>query len=157
MIVKEAGCCKPFNPVKWQGKTIVLKDKLFVKDRVMSFFHIPLNFSAVMKKNMDLIFKSKAGAAEPLMMVDECSPFWSDVYIAVSKEVPGAKMTKLSGTFLSKVYEGNYNQMGKWVADIKEQVKKKGKLMKKLYYFYTTCPACAKAYGHNYTVLLAQV
>ena len=27
----------------------------------------------------------------------------------------------------------------------------------RIYHFYTTCPRCAKYYGKNYTVLLAQV
>jgi hypothetical protein len=30
-------------------------------------------------------------------------------------------------------------------------------MLKKLYFSYTTCPACAKAYGKNYVVLFAQV
>ena len=31
------------------------------------------------------------------------------------------------------------------------------KTVQKLYFFYTTCPKCAKHCGKNYTVLLAQV
>ncbi|MHC4509420.1 MAG: hydrolase [Planctomycetota bacterium] len=26
-----------------------------------------------------------------------------------------------------------------------------------MYFFYTTCPKCAKVYGKNYTVLLAKI
>jgi len=40
--------------------------------------------------------------------------------------------------------------MEKYVAD-------KGKTLKKLYFSYTICPRCAKAYGKNYVVLFAQV
>jgi hypothetical protein len=29
--------------------------------------------------------------------------------------------------------------------------------MEKLYFYYTMCPKCAKAYGQNYTVILAKV
>jgi len=36
-------------------------------------------------------------------------------------------------------------------------VKSKNKDLKKLYFYYTTCPKCAKIYGKNYVVLLAQV
>lgn len=36
-------------------------------------------------------------------------------------------------------------------------VKSKGKEVKKLYFFYTTCPKCAKHYGQNYTVLVSQI
>ena len=36
-------------------------------------------------------------------------------------------------------------------------VKARGKSLQKLYFFYTTCPKCAKKHGKNYVVLLAQV
>lgn len=157
MEVKETGCCKPFDPKPWDKKTVVLKDKLFLKAHAICFMHIPLNFGGVMKKSMDKIFAAKAEAKTPLMLSDECSPWGSNIYIAVSKDVPGAEMTKISGTFLSKVYEGEYKNVGTWVKDIQEYVKSKGKVVKKLYFFYTMCPACAKAYGQNYTVILAEV
>lgn len=31
------------------------------------------------------------------------------------------------------------------------------KEIQKLYFFYTTCPKCAKKHGKNYVVLFAQV
>ena len=43
------------------------------------------------------------------------------------------------------------------VKEMKVYVKAKGKEIKKMYFFYTTCPACAKVYGKNYTVILAEV
>ncbi len=33
----------------------------------------------------------------------------------------------------------------------------RGKKIKKLYFHYTTRPKCAKKYGKNYVVILAQV
>jgi hypothetical protein len=36
-------------------------------------------------------------------------------------------------------------------------VRSKGKEIKKMYFWYTTCPKCAKVYGKNYTVILAMV
>ena len=40
---------------------------------------------------------------------------------------------------------------------MKDYVASKQKEVQKLYFFYTTCPKCAKVYGKNYVVLLAQV
>jgi hypothetical protein len=40
---------------------------------------------------------------------------------------------------------------------MKEYVKSKDKKIKKMYFFYTTCPHCAEVYGKNYTVILAEV
>jgi hypothetical protein len=66
-------------------------------------------------------------------------------------------MATISGTFLTKVFEGPYQNMGKWIKEMDAYVKAKGKENKKLYSYYTTCPKCAKAYGKNYVVLLAQI
>lgn len=153
----ETGCCKRFNPEPWDGKELVWDGKLFLKDRVKSFLHIPLNFGGVMVKNMEKISAAGALPPEPIMLSDENSLFGSDIYIAVSKYVPDANNAKISGTFLTKVFEGPYSRMGAWVKEMNGYVKSKGKKIKKMYFFYTTCPACAKAYGKNYTVLFAQV
>lgn len=153
----ETGCCLRFDPKPWEEKEIDWKDKLFLKDHVISLFHIPLNFGRVIVKNMEKIKTADALTPVPLMLSDENSPFGSDVYIAVSKEVPGAKTVKISGKFLSKVFEGPYQKMGSWIKEMQAFVKTKGKEVKKLYFFYTTCPKCAKYYGKNYTVLLAKI
>ncbi len=153
----ETGCCPRFNPEPWQEKEIIFKDKLFIKDHVRSFMHIPLNFGQVMTRNMKKIEEAGADTPEPLVLSDEKSLWSSDVYIAVSKEVPGAEMERISGTFLSKVFEGSYGNTSKWVRTMYDFIKSRGKEAKKLYFFYTTCPKCAKFYGKNYTVLLAEV
>ena len=153
----ETGCCPRFEPGPWDGTEIAWKDKLFLKDHVRSLLHIPLDFGKVMVRDMELIQKAGALAPEPVMLSDERSLWGSDIYIAVSKEVPGAQMARISGTFLSRVFEGPYRDAGKWAKQMKEYVKSKGREPKRMYFFYTTCPACAKACGKNYTVLLAEV
>ncbi|QLJ52794.1 MAG: hypothetical protein Sv326_0619 [Candidatus Fermentimicrarchaeum limneticum] len=153
----ETGCCPRFDPAPWDGKEIEWKNKLFLKDHIRSFFHIPLNFGNVMVKNMERIKEAGALAPKPLMLSDEKSLWGADIYIAVNKEVPGADMVKISGTFLSKVFEGPYKETGKWVKEMQEYMKSKGKEMREMYFFYTTCPACAKYYGKNYTVILAKI
>jgi len=154
--MKSTGCCEPFDPAPWQDKEITWNNKLFVKDSVASFLHIPLNFGTKVVKNMKLI--EAAGAkAEQLMLTDEKSLWGSDIYISATKEVPGAHMATISGTFLTKVFEGPYSNAGTWAKEMNEYVKSKGKETKKLYFSYTTCPKCAKTYGKNYVVLFAQI
>jgi hypothetical protein len=153
----ETGCCPRFNPEPWDEKEVTFQDKLFIKDHVRSIFHIPLNFGKVMVRNMEMIQQADALAPEPLMLSDEKSLWGSDIYIAVSKEVPGAEMVRISGTFLTKVFEGPYKNAGKWAKEMAEYVKAKARDMKKMYFFYTTCPKCAKFYGKNYIVILVKV
>ena len=40
----ELECCPKFNPEPWDGKTLEWKDKLFIKDKVFTFFYMPVNF-----------------------------------------------------------------------------------------------------------------
>jgi hypothetical protein len=55
------------------------------------------------------------------------------------------------------MFFGPYQNAGKWAQEMQAYVKGQGKELKKLYFFYTTCPKCAKAYGKNYVVLFAQI
>jgi len=153
----ETGCCPRFNPEPWDEKEVTFRDKLFIKDHVTSFFHIPLNFGKVMVRDMEKIQAAGALVPEPIMLSDEKSLWGSDIYIAVSKDVPGAEMVKISGTFLTKVFEGPYKDVGRWIGQMKTWLESRAAKMKKMYFFYTTCPKCAKYYGKNYTVILAQV
>lgn len=114
----ETGCCPRFAPELWDEKEITWHDKLFIKDHVRSFLHIPLNFGKVIVKNMEMIKEAGALHHEPLMLSDERSLWGADIYIAVSKEVPGAEMERISGTFLT---------------EMKSYVKLKGKEIKKMY------------------------
>jgi hypothetical protein len=66
-------------------------------------------------------------------------------------------MATISGIFLSKVFEGHFSNIGKWIKEMQAFVATKGKPIRKLYFYYTTCPKCAKKYGKNYVVILAQV
>lgn len=155
--IKPTQCCEPFNPEPWQDQEITWQDKIFVQDHVTSFLHIPLNMGKKIIKNMAFIEQAGAKAPYQLMLTDEKSLWGSDIYIDVAKEVPGARMATLSGTFLTKVFEGPYQNAGKWAKEMQAYVKSKGRELKKLYFSYTTCPKCAKAYGKNYVVLFGQV
>ena len=156
-MTKSTGCCEPFNPKPWEDKTITWKGKLFVKDQVTSFLHIPLNMGGKITKNMALIEKANAKSPYQLMLTDEKSLWGSDIYIDVAKKVPGAQMMTLSGTYLTRVFEGPFQNVGKWVQEMQKYMEKKNKKIKKLYFSYTTCPKCAKVYGKNYVVLFAQI
>ena len=92
-----------------------------------------------------------------VILTDENSLWGADVYIEVTKDIPGANMATISGTFLSKVFEGPYRNVRQWITEMKNYVEGKGKSIRKLYFFYTTCPKCAKKYGKNYVVILARL
>lgn len=157
MSTNEETCCPRFNPEPWDGKTITWQGKRFMHDRVISLFHIPLNYGAVMTR-MDAAIRAAGAELEaPVMLTDENSLWGADVYVEVGKDVPGAKMVTFSGTFRSKVFEGAFSQIGTWVEAMKAWLASENQRFGKLYFYYTTCPKCAKKYGKNYVVLLAQI
>jgi hypothetical protein len=153
----EMGCCPRFDPEPWDGTEVTWEEKLFVRDRVRSFLHIPLNFGGVMKRNMERI--EAAGVRDPadLLLTDENSLWGADVYLAVDGEIPGARHERISGDFFMKVFEGPYSHARKWCGEMHSVVEGQGRTVKKLYNWYTTCPRCAKLYGKNYVVLVAEV
>jgi hypothetical protein len=154
----ESGCCPRFSPEKWDDKEFVWDGKLFVKNRVCTFFYMPLNFGKVVVRMWEKIEAAGAMSPEPPVFLCDHTSKWSmDVYIEATKEVPGVENAKLSGTFMTKVYEGPYRDTGKWCEDMKKRIAAKGKTIEKMYMEYVYCPKCAKFYGKNYTVIFAKV
>ena len=155
--VTPTGCCPPFAPEPWEGKELSWKDKPFVKDHVTCLFHVPINMGRKLMKDMALIEAAHAEGPDHLMLSDDKSPWGADIFIEVKKAVPGATMDRLSGTFLTKVFEGPFRDAGQWAREMTAYVAAQGRTLEKLYFGYTTCPRCAKAYGKNYVVLFAKV
>jgi hypothetical protein len=150
-------CCPRFDPGPWDEKELVWDGRRFVKDRVTSLFHVPLNFGAVMKRMMSAIDAAGAKPQVQVILSDENSPWGADVYVEVTRDVPGATMATISGTFLSKVFEGPYRNMRTWIEEMEAFVQGRGKTLQRLLFFYTTCPKCAKKHGKNYVAILAQI
>ncbi|MBW2990503.1 hypothetical protein KY348_02240 [Candidatus Woesearchaeota archaeon] len=159
--MKKHDCCPKFNPKPWDDKTHKWKNKLFIMDTIPQLFHTPLPWMIGRMIHKQWKKAQDAGAAPKikdfLWLAYDPSPWKSEHYIHVTKEVPGANNVKLSGTFITKVYDGPFNKVPVWIKDMEKYLAKKGKKPKKYYFYFTTCPKCAKKYRHNYVVAFAQV
>ena len=147
------GCCPRFNPEGWDDQELHFKDKPFVKATTRSLFHIPLNMGRVFTKTNKAI--EEAGALDEdqfVVLSRDVSPWKTEHYFAVTKKVPGQKMFALSGDYLTKVFEGPYREAPTWHEHMIKYIHGMGKEAEKIYFFYTTCPKCAKYYGKNYVV-----
>ena len=153
----ETGCCAPLDPAVWDNQTLTWTGRSFVKDHMRALFHIPLDFAKVVGRTHAAIAKAEAYPERPFWLSDEVSPWRSDFYVAVDRDVPGVENAVLSGTYLTKVFEGPYRDMGKWIGAMREHVAAQGYQIQKLYFFYATCPKCAKRFGRNQVALFAQV
>jgi len=154
---KEAECCPKFNPEPWDEKVLDWQDKKFIRDSVKTFMFMPINFGGVITKMMKKVEEAGAKTLDNLCLSDHASKWKMDIYLAVDRDVQGAENVTLSGKFLSKVYEGDFKDTGKWVEDFKKYAQGKKYKIKKHYMWYTTCPKCAKKYGHNYVVTVAEI
>jgi len=150
-------CCPRFNPEPWDDKTFEWSSKKFIKDKVFTFFYMPVNFGRVIVRMMKKVESAGAKIPDWLCLSDHTSKWNMDLNLAVDKEIPNAENIILSGKFFSKVYEGDFKETGKWCKDFESCAKGKNLKVTKMYMWYTTCPKCAKKYGKNYVVIVARV
>jgi hypothetical protein len=118
---------------------------------------MPVNFGSVIVRLMKKIDSANAKCIDWMGLSDHTSKWNMNIYVAVDKEIPGAKNVTLSGNFLTKVYEGPFKDTGKWCKDFEAYAKSKKLKITKWYMWYTTCPKCAKKYGKNYVVIVGKV
>jgi len=154
---EEKVCCPKFNPEPWDKKVVEWKDKKFIKDRAKTFMYIPINFGGAMTRLMKKLDDSGVKSTDMVVLSDHTSKWNMDLYLSVDERIENAENTKLSGKYLCKVYDGDFKDTGKWTEDFNKFTKDKGEKVKKLFMWYTTCPKCAKKYGHNYVVFVAEV
>jgi hypothetical protein len=55
------------------------------------------------------------------------------------------------------VFEGPYSQAREWYEAMRWTARAQGFEPGKVYFFYTTCPKCAEAYGKSYVVGVVEV
>lgn len=159
---KKETCCPKLNIKKWDGKTHTWKNKLFLKESIPTLFHTP--FPPMIGRKITKMWKEaeKQNANitkkdEVLILFSDPSPFKSNIYLSVIKKVDGANNTSLSGSFISKVYDGPYNNIPKFIKQINRYLGKIGKSAKDYYVHYAYCPKCAAKFKKNHIILFAQV
>ena len=151
-------CCPRFKPEGWDGQELHFENKLFLKAKTRSLFHMPVNMGSVFPKTFADIQKADAHNPDEFLVLSIDPSAWTgEHYFSVTKEVPGHEMVKMTGDFLTKVFEGPYKDAPKMEKEMEAFVNSKGRKAKKTYFFYTTCPKCAKVYGKNYMVAVSEI
>ena len=155
----ETGCCAVPDVSEWDEKEITFKDKKFIRMYTKSFLFMPLNMTKVMTAIQKLADETGANMPpkEVMILTRDLSPWKAEQLYAVTKSVDGADNVTLSGKYLTKVFEGPYQNAKKWYDSLQDYAISKGKTVEKTYFFYTTCPKCAKHYGKNYVVGFTQI
>ena len=152
------GCCPKFNPEGWDGRTLHFKDKLFARATTKSVMHVPVNMGKVFTRVQKKIeADSGFDPDNTLVLSRDLSPWTGEHLFAVSEPLPDEEMVRLSGEFMTKVFEGPYRSAKDWHTDMLGLAHAKGSASDDVYFFYTTCPKCAKAYGKNYIIGVARL
>src|SRR4030042_6867355 len=118
--MNEEQCCPQFDPKPWDEKLFEWNEKKFINEKAFTFFYMPLNFGKVMKRLDKKVRDAQATMMDQVCLSDHTSKWNMNVYLAVDNEIPEANNVTLSGKFLSKVYEGSFQDTGKWCKDFEQ-------------------------------------
>ena len=155
-------CCPSFDEKKWDKKTFTWDNKLFIKESIPAFFHIPFPpmIGNKITKMFELAEKTDSNIpdkTEALVLFHDPSAFKSEIFYSVTKEVKDANNTTISGTFITRVFDGPYNAIPGYIKEMEKYLKEQDQSAKDYYVHYAYCPKCAKESGHNYLILFARV
>ena len=160
--MEEKICCPKFNPEKWDQKTYNWENKTFIKETIPTFFHIP--FPPMIGQRITKMCQLSENAKtvetdieDVLMLFHDPSAFKSEIYLSVTGPVPNANNASISGTFMTKVFAGNFTDVPKFIKQTDEYLAGQGKKAKDYYIHYAYCPKCTKKYGDNYMIIFAQI
>lgn len=151
-------CCPRFNPEGWEDRHLSFKGKPFVRATTRSLMHVPVNMGRVFTRVQEHI--EDAGVQDPggyLVLSRDQSATLGEHLFDVTGPVPEEEMITLSGDFITRVFEGPYRKAADWVHEMGVAVQARGHTPGRIFMFYTTCPKCARAYGKNYVVGVAEI
>ena len=149
----ETGCCLRFDPAAWDGLELHFDKKLFVRARTHAVFHVPIDMGRVYPRVFEHL--EQDGAFDPadfFIMSRDLGAWTSEHFFAAARDVEGEDMVRLTGDYVTKVFDGPYSEAKRWFEDMKSIGRSRGKPDAEVFFYYTTCPKCAKHYGHNYVV-----
>jgi hypothetical protein len=144
------GCCPCFNEEGWDGVELVFKDKPFLRAVTHSVMHVPIDMGRVFNRVFKHMQEQDAVDPEQALVLSHDRSAWNAEHLfAVTKPVETEEMTTLTGTFRTKLFEGPYRNAKDWYDELERlQMRERGE-PGRIYFFYTTCPKCAKTYGRN--------
>lgn len=152
------GCnCPVIDPAAWDKKAFNFHDKLFVQVRTANIVHVPLNMGSVFRRTYAAIKVADALPSDFAILSDDHSLWRGTHYFAVTKDVPGLTHVRLTGNFVTRVFDGPYRDAYIWVREMREDIALMGHRSGRLFFYYTTCPTCAETRGTNYVVAFGEV
>ena len=155
-------CCKILSPAEWDKKEIVWRDKPFYKSHYFAFLHVPVNLGKKIIEGMKRI-KEAGIAAEPMVLSRNDTLWGADILIPIKNKTDIFEIELITGRFLTRLFEGHYGDMRKWIRETRDWCREKQSLAagrekgsepEEFIFWYATCPKCAKKYGDKVQVVV---
>lgn len=156
---KDYICCKDIDLSKWKLRKIVWKRKPFYVVTHGSFFHIPIGFGKAIINGLETAAKKYYTPNPEFVLSKETGWFSAKMMFPVNKvSSSDPNIEEITGTFVTRGFQGPYGQMGNFIRVFSEQVKQKfGKKPSELYFWYANCPKCAKKQGGPKIVIFGRI
>lgn len=152
----DACVCPTLAPALWEGTRHAWKDRPFWVEPYRAIAHIPLGIGKKLERLLPDL-KARGLLAEPVQVLFRNDRFFGgELWIALSREEPGAAAGKISGEFFSKYFEGHYRDAGVWYRKTAEACQAAGSEPREILAWYATCPKCAAKRGAVQAVLFAK-
>jgi hypothetical protein len=92
MSANPTNCCPRFNPEGWDEQELHFQDKLFVKAKTKSVFHMPVNIGSVFPRTFAELEKADAVDYDDLIVLSyDPSPWTGEHYLGLSGSRKGYK------------------------------------------------------------------
>jgi len=118
--------CPKFDPIGWDGRHLSFHDQPFVRATTRSLVHDPFNMGQVLTRVQGHI--EDAGAQDPDHISDlsrDQSATEDEHFFRVTGDVPGENMIRLSGDFITRVFEGSNRQANNRVHEMETATEEK--------------------------------
>lgn len=140
----EGICCPLLEPQKWNDVQHIWNKKPSWWKPFPRSFTYPFQ-ERMRKQSRGCGSELKMRALRRSRMTFCCWPndptaFESELYMSLTAEVPGGRNEKFTGTFHSRVFEGRYGDIIKFVNQTEQSLDANKMIAKKHYIYFPNCP-----------------
>lgn len=152
--------CPDINLKDYDFKTHLWRDKTFLSFGLPLLFHIPLGIGRVIEEAInDMKKKGYTFDESKHMLLQKDGLFWGVIMIEVDRPQVDDKelVTIKNAELISKAHVGQFSTIMSSFQELENYVKKKGKKISAVYFWYTTCPRCTPSWNKYQSIIFAQV
>jgi len=152
--------CPDIKPHEYDFKTHIWRSKTFLSMGLPLVFHMPLGIGGVIEGALNEVKKRGYVFDESRhMLIQKDGLFWGAIMVEVDNpNIEDKELVKIENAeLISKSHIGQFNTIINSFKDLETYVKRRGKKIEAVYFWYTTCPRCTPNWNKYKTVIFAQV